>query len=185
MRFTTRIGLALLVVASMGIVVGSSGFSSTEADRSVSVTVVEDGSAYVGLDYDETVTAIKQGNVSGPNQNATSFNATHEGAAVVKNRFTEDITITVSVFEEGEPGIEYKHANGSGNDAYIPVGEDAVFDAEVSCSKEKSDYPSRNVTVEYQAEGPTVAATIEREITVKCKNKGDSNSGNSSGKGQN
>lgn len=185
MRFATRIGLALLVVASMGIVVGSSGFSSTEADRSVSVTIVEDESAYVGLDYDENVTAVMQGNTSGPDQDATSFNATHESAAVVQNRFTEDVTITVTVLdEEGEPGIEFEHANGSGNDAELRVGEDAVFDAEVSCSGEPSDYPSRNVTVEYHAEGPTVSATIEREITVSCERGIDSNSGNSDGTGQ-
>lgn len=185
MRFATRIGLALLVVASMGIVVGSSGFSSTKADRSVSVTVVEDGAAYVGLDYDENVTAIKQGNTSGPDQNATSFTATHEGAAVVENRFTEDITISVEVLEkEGEPGIVFEHANGSGNNADVAVGEDAVFDAEISCSKEESDYPSRNVTVEYHAEGPTVSATVEREVNVRCKKKADSNQRNSRGNGQ-
>lgn len=185
MRFATRIGLALLVVASMGVVVGSSGFSSTEADRSVSVTIVEDESAYVGLDYDPNVTAVMRGNTSESGQDATSFNATHESAAVVENRFTEDITITVTVLdEEGEPGIEFENEDGGGNDAEIPVGEDAVFDAVISCSGKPPDYPSRNVTVEYHAEGPTVTATIEREITVRCEKGTDSNAGNSNGSGQ-
>ena len=49
MRLPVRLGLALLVVASMSLVIGASAFTGTEADRTVSVNVVADGTAYVGL----------------------------------------------------------------------------------------------------------------------------------------
>lgn len=187
MRLVIRIGLAVLVVAGMGIVVGSSGFTSTQADRAASVTIVEDEDAYVGLSYDPEVTVDQTHASVELNDNITEFTARYENASMVSNQFLEEVTVTVAVVEREETAPETRfelneerssgavEARSAANEAFVPVGATAIFDAEVTCDLVEDDSGqltteprSGNVTVEYRAEGASVTATIERQVTITC-----------------
>lgn len=186
MRLSIRIGLAALVVASMAVVVTSSGFTSTQADRTATVTIVEDEDSYIGLTYDEEVTVDVTDAENVVDETVTGFTATYEYASMVKNQFVVDIDVTVAVVDREEDAPEVRfvlndeksssdvESGSEDNEAYVPTGESAVFDAEVSCEAEFEDeavstrQQSGNVTIEYRANGAGVTATIEREITVTC-----------------
>lgn len=186
MRLSIRIGLAALVVASMAVVVSSSGFTSTEADRTATVTIVEDEDAYVGLSHNEEVTVDVTDATTDVDTTVTEFTATYGNASMVQNQFVVDIDVAVEVVdrEESAPEIRFVlddeesssgvESGSADHEAHVPTGESAVFDAEVSCEAEVDDeevsarHQSGNVTVEYRATGTGVSAMIEREITVTC-----------------
>lgn len=186
MRLAARIGLAVLVVTSMGVVVSSSGFTATEADRNVTVTIVEDEDAYVGLSYAEELTVGATDADLELNTNLTEFTATYENASLVRNQFVVDVDVTLEVIEreESTPEIRFVLNEGesssgveertSENEAHVPVGESAVFDAEITCELDSDGSVSQqsgNATVEYSVDGTGVSAAIERDVTVTCDGK--------------
>lgn len=185
MRFETRIGIAIIVVAAMTLVIGSAGFTSTEADRNVTVNIVEDGDAYVGLVYDDPIVV----NVTETELRSldTDANITKRetNASMVTNQYTVELdTVTVEVVDnENAPETEFVYndqksdgasAGDDDNQAEVPVGASAVFDAKVECEVEEDDGryvvadQQGNITVEYRAEGSGIDATVTREVTVKC-----------------
>jgi hypothetical protein len=185
MRFETRIGIALVVVAAMALVISSAGFTSTQADRQVSVNIVEDDDAYVGLIYDDPlVVDVTDTDLQGLDE-PTTVTKRYENASMVTNQYTVGLNVTVEVVgEEGDPPdteFVYNDAESEGaepraadNEAKVPVGASAVFDAEVDCEVEENDGQyvvadqEGTIVVEYHAEGAGIDATVTREVEVKC-----------------
>lgn len=185
MRFETRIGIAIVVVAVMTLVIGSAGFTSTEADRQVSVNIVEDDDAYVGLVYDDPIVVDVTDTDFDGLDDPTLITKRYENASMVTNQYTVDLDVTVEVVDEKndppETEFVYNDAESEGtepgnaeNQAEVPVGASAVFDAEVDCEvgKEDGQYvvadQEGTIVVEYRAEGPGIDATVTREIRVEC-----------------
>lgn len=185
MRFETRIGIALVVVAAMALVISSAGFTSTQADRQVSVNIVEDDDAYVGLIYDDPlVVDVTDTDLQGLDE-PTPITKRYENASMVTNQYTVDLNVTVEVVEEKnnppDTKFVYNDAESEGaepraadNEAKVPVGASAVFDAEVDCAVEEEDGQyvvadqEGTIVVEYHAEGAGIDATVTREVEVKC-----------------
>lgn len=183
MRLRTRIALASLVVAAMTVVVATGGFTATEADRTVSVTVVEDDDAYVGLVYENVSVDATDTRAS---SSEGTFTMTDENASMVTNQFPNEFEVTVDVEDEVDgdpPDVEYAlddgassgGVTGEGDHATVPPGERAIFDAEVECEAGDSGHPkSGTVEVVYDVESDdsSVSATVTREVDVECGNPG-------------
>ena len=166
MRLLVRLGLALLVVGSMSLVIGASAFTGTEADRTVSVNVVEDGDGYVGLTYNETVSV-------GPNDRVTGGGGSgdverrNETALTVQNQFGTGMDIEVRGDESVYPKLRYETDSGD-NTATLSSGDTVSFDAIVTCENQ-NEPDSRTAEVTVTAEGDGVSAEVTREVTAKCE----------------
>lgn len=186
MRFETRIGIAIIVVAAMTLVIGSAGFTSTEADRNVTVNIVEDGDAYVGLAYDDPIVVdVTEADLASLDGDATNITKRYENASMVTNQFTVTLdVVTVEVVDnENAPETEFVYndqqsdgasAGDADNQAEVPVGASAVFDARVECEVEEENGryvvadQEGTIEVEYRAEGAGINATVTREVFVEC-----------------
>jgi hypothetical protein len=166
-RLPVRLGLALVVVASMSLVISASAFSNTEADRTVSVNVVEDGDAYVGLTYNETVSVdLNDTDPEGTARNG-EIQRRQGNALAVQNQFGIRIDVEVLGDESETPELRYETEKGS-QTARLAPGVRTSFDAVVTCELGvKND--KRTVDVEVTAEGEGVSAEVVREVTVVCE----------------
>jgi hypothetical protein len=126
------VALAVLAVASLALSTG--GFSATIADRGVSVAVVDDDQAYLGVDLETT----------------DASNGTANLSVTVANRFPADTTLTAV---EVEAGGETRTPLAGG--ATVTTGDaTTVRFANVSCGS----------TVSVTASGDGVAVTLSRPV---------------------
>lgn len=150
-----RIALLGLCAVSLTLMVGSGAFTSTSADRTVSVTVVEDDSAYLGIG-DTLQCGV--GNGVGDNRN------------VVTNRFAtttlDQVKVRLSVAGDGalrvsdSPGASgSSNGNGAG-DAFetIDAGDSVEFTYTLG--------PGDGATVQVQPPtgNTTVADSVHLEV---------------------
>lgn len=149
---TVRLRGWLLVVATLALVatlVATGGFSSTNANRGVEVSVADDGNAYVELTNKGVSTNGDQTDVT---------------LVTVGNRAGEasDVTVTDSTVEDS--GVNVTNIAGPG-----PVADDADGNvtADVECP---SGGGTADVTLDLKATGDTVEATLTRTVTVECTN---------------
>lgn len=155
--------LAVAVFAlSIAIVTGSGSFTSASAERPVSVQVVEDERAFVGV---ETV----------PHELA---NGKHHIVLIhVSNRFGSDVeSITVTVIDEpsGPPPV----VQGLSYPSTIQTGGTIDVSADVACGNTSTEDPVRlRMTV------TTGDATVEvtRSVTIVCTGSPAANESSESG----
>jgi len=144
--------VALLVVASTGLLFGSMGFSSVAADRGVSVAVADDDSALVGYDSDTV-------DVNGKER---------VDLVTVTNRLSSEASVTnvtVSTADDVEVTDVAKPTLGP--------GEAKSIAADVHCPGNRSVDVTVSVTVE--AEGVTAAIsgdTTTRSFELDCGGQG-------------
>lgn len=146
------LSLVLAAVAAATLLFGSSGFTSTAADRDVSVTVAEDHDAYVGY------------------QTTDEWNVT-AGDTIelvgVTNRFSAgEIDIDVGDISTESGDVSITHSSTPS----VPVGESGPVTGTVEqCSSGETD----TVQVTLEIDGPGVSAevagsTASREFEVTC-----------------
>jgi len=147
--------VALLVVASTGLLFGSMGFSSVAADRGVSVAVADDDSALVGYDS-ETVRVTGNERVD---------------LVEVTNRLPSEASVTnVTVATSGD---DDNVAISNVSKPTLDPGEAAAVAADVHCPGNR-DVPI-TVSVTVDAEGVTAdisGDTTTRSFTLDCGGKG-------------
>jgi plastocyanin len=142
------LSLALLLVASAGLVVGSSGFTNASADRSVSVQVVDDDHAFVGyqahdrtVDSGDTVTLV-----------------------TVENRFDHDVHVTDVVIEDGDRLVTITKTPGE-----IGSGDSGNIRGTVACNSDQRTDIALTVTVTGEAVTAQLFGDTEtREFTITC-----------------
>lgn len=152
----TALRIALLVVLATGLSVGTTGFTAVEADRTVSVNVVENDEAYVGVVACER----SQGGGTGG-----------EPVRVwVENRYTDPLTV------ESVTSDDAARTDGDGDGVTVGVGDserlEVVFDDEAP-----------TVSVAVSADG--FEATVTRPVTPKSECPYATGSGTSAGSGGN
>lgn len=137
-RVVLRLALLLVVVASLS--VGTTGFSAVDADRSVSVDVVDDDEAYVG------VVACAKGN--------DSEGSGKESVRVrVTNRYTDTLTVTAIT------NADVDRTDGtSDTEGTVEPGERERFEVVFADD-------IRQVTVDVDAQG--FDASVTRQVTAK------------------
>lgn len=146
-----RVGLSFVVLACVLTVVASGGFSSAEADRRLSVAVVEDDRASVGYDSPATL------DVDGGDE-AT--------LVTITNRFdTRLADVDAEIHVENETLDVFV----SDTPASIGVGDAADVDVVVSCDHAVTAAVQATITVQGAAISVTVSGDSEtRTLTVSC-----------------
>lgn len=138
----TLLRLGLLVVVVTGLSLGTSGFTAVQADRTVSVNVVDNDAAYVG------VVACEKA--------AENGNGNDNGNAPIRVWVTNRYTDSLDVLEIAS--ADAARTNQVQNGGAVAAGErerfEPVFDA-----------PVDTVTVRVTADG--FDATVTRDVSTK------------------
>jgi uncharacterized membrane protein len=150
-------GLCLLVgFAAVVLAVGTGSFSASTSDRSVSVDVVDDEDAILGLVAEQPERAV------GPNGTRT-----HSDVPVltVTNRFNSPIaSIRVTVVSAETPtAVSVEHVEFSADS--LGPGEAGTVDATVTCA----DAGTASVTVRIEAESESASVETTRTAIVECR----------------
>jgi len=139
-----RVILLLFVVAAA--IVGTSGYSMVQADRSTDVAVVDDDQAYLVID--ETETDIPNGSTG--------------TALEVTNQFAEPVEVTATSTHSPD-GITVEGFDSS------PVEVGNTADLKVRCGDSQTS--AKTITVDLTAEGDeTSFETSDEAVTVQCTN---------------
>ena len=139
-----RIILLLFVVAAA--IVGTSGYSAIQADRSTDVAVVDDDQAYIVID--ETEDEIANGSTG--------------TALEVTNQFAEPVEVTATPTHSPD-GITVEGFDSTS----IEVEETAGL--QVRCGDSQTS--AETITVDLTAEGDeTSFETSDEAVTVRCTN---------------
>jgi hypothetical protein len=142
------LSLALLLVASAGLVVGSSGFTNASADRSVSVQVVDDDRAFVGYQADDR----------------TVENGEAVALVTVENRFDHPVQVTDVEIEDGDVAISNPTKPGP-----IYSGDAGDIRGTVECTPGDSTDIRLTVTVTGEAVTAQLSGDTEtRKFTITC-----------------
>jgi hypothetical protein len=143
-----RAGRLLIGLALCLGITASGAFSAVEADRGVSVAVVDDGSAYVGYDSPDVLTV-------------NTSTTVEESIVTVTNRFPSAITISSVRTETDGIALDYSSAN-------IASGEETTISL-VECNISTPQTVAITVTVEGQDVSATVFGDTEtRSVEIEC-----------------
>lgn len=164
MNTVRLLSIGLAVAAGLLLVSGSLGFSSTTADRAISVDVADDESAFIGY-------------------NTTDKSEIESGETIdivdISNRFAQEINVRAVDIESGKSEVKFDDTTHP----TISSGETGTVRADVTNCRPAAE---AEVTATVTVTGNTVSATvegdsetIERSFTVTCA-KGNSSSQNSS-----
>lgn len=149
--------LALFTVTVLAVsVVGTGGFSTTSADRSVTVDVVGDENASMALEYPVDASA-------GTAPTTVTF-------LEVTNQFTQSVDVTVEPDVDTDADLDAS-VSSPGDPDFRP-GESAAGTVQFTCGENASESESATVTFDVTADGDTVyAETAESrsvDYTVQC-----------------
>lgn len=145
--------LAVLGLAGLLVVAGTSGFSTVTADRSADVAVVADERAYLGVE------------TANPSLEAGH----HEEVrlAELENRFGNPLT-DVDIVVHGNKGTPPVMQGHDAPDA-LGVGGEGAVTATVNCDAGSGSPDTETWTVSITASGPNTEVTLDRTVTVTCK----------------
>ena len=146
-----RIALLALCVASATLVVGSGAFTSTSAERPVSVDVVGDDEAYMSLEYEE--------NEEVPELSAGE--STKEEYLTVRNRFGQSVTIDVDAVTTVSGGLD---VDVTEKNRSLGLGNEMNLSADFTCNDPGGYEPE--IQFEVSATGDGVYAETGQDRTV-------------------
>lgn len=156
MRERRWIIAGIVVLATLALSVGSSGYTATAGERSVTVDVVEDAEASLALSYARDRVAIE------PN--------TEQTLVTVDNRLSRPVDVVVDTTVEESCGLAVaqptseRHSLGPGAEFAVPI--------RVSCSGEQPGEGTATIRFDVRAEGEHIAFETgePRAVTyaVKC-----------------
>lgn len=151
------LSLGLAITAALLLVSGSLGFTSTTADRGVSVDVTDDEDAFVGYDT---------GDESGA-QSGTTLTLVD-----VTNRFDQNVAVSdIEITLESEDSVEFGEVD---TPETIAPGESKPVTAELTqCTPDEQTDVAATVTVEGESVEATLfgdsdSETIERSFEIRC-----------------
>jgi hypothetical protein len=145
-----RLALLLAAVAATSLIAGAGGFTSARLDRGVSVAVVGDDAAYVGVESpDRTL-------VNGMNREVPLVTLTNRFDAPL-----DEVRVSVADDDGQPPTVRTVEPLDR-----LPSGESVTVDAAVVCE----DGPARSeaVTVQVEAAGEGVSVALNRTLTLEC-----------------
>lgn len=150
-----RIATVVFALALLTSVVATGAFSTTTADRGISVDVVDDDEAYVGYEPGE-IYAVN-----------TTNQTTTETLITVTNRFSSSVELA-DIDVDAHPALEIVVLDESGR---IGAGESMDINAGIRCNEE---IMSSDVAVSVSVDGEDVAAALDgdtetRMVAVYCR----------------
>ncbi len=160
MNTLSRIGAVLVLVGIATLIVGATGFTTTEADRPTNIDIVGDDDAYLGLEYeDRSVTGLPlvqtESEVILVNLTNRFTTNTSEVDVNITNVDNDDFDVTLS--DEPADSME--------------VGETQSVYVDVECSPPLLGSESGTVSFNVSAEGDgfEVKTTEPRSIEITCE----------------
>jgi hypothetical protein len=146
-----RIALIVLAAASLMLATGSSAFTSTSADREISIEVVEDDEAYLGQTWHELDRCGNQDLVT------------------IENRFGTELTEVDVIIVDSE------HINPviKSEPEKIGAGDAATIKINPRSPENASQDIERTVTVKIEAKGPAFVETGQKTLDVNCPSDDD------------
>jgi hypothetical protein len=148
-----RVAVVLAALAVVGTTIPTGGLSSASAERSVSVDVVPDDEAFLGIDkHDQTVYGSSDDQNSQFEEQVTLLTVT--------NRFPSDLT-TVSATVTGSL-IESESVETPDR---LDIGAHGSVTATVDCDGDGQTA----VTVDIVASNSVVTVELTRHVTIECE----------------
>lgn len=142
-----QIGFVLIVLVALLSIVATGGFSTAEAERGITVAVVDDDEAYLG--YDEP-------------DHTVEVNGTETVTLVkVTNRFPHDLTELATTVRAGDP-VSVDNVND--NVGTISSGDTAAITGEITCSRAGS---TATVIVDVTASSSETEVTLDGDTTYR------------------
>lgn len=187
---TRRVPLALALLGVALLAVGTGGFSSSTADRSVSVAVVDDKNALLKVDVgNKTAEADETGDVDGvvrvdngnsPPENRNVPLITLENQADSSELTVAKVTAKTPVGERGlSAGRPPKISNVSAVSNADSTKRQIVAGSVVCANNKESE---KTVIVSFTASSDQFTVELSRTVTVKCTGDPPEN-GNGNGNG--
>lgn len=162
-------GLGLAIVASLLLVSGTLGFTSTTADRGVSVNVANDENAFVGYESEDKTDV-------NPNTSQISVIS-------VENRFEQSINVTDVELSSDNEKISLSPESREELPENIETGDTGEVEAAVDCTPSEEAEVSVTVTVSGDSIDVVLSdgsETVERSFTVSCVGNGNNAGGGNS-----
>ena len=144
---TVRVGAALVALAVVVLVVGSSGASSITLERSIDVQVVDDSEAMLAVDGDHPT--------------VTNQTADEVPLVTVTNQAGTAFQVSAEIDSESDLEAELRPVEST-----IEPGERTVVTATVSCEDDRNVSAAVPVTVSAQSDSTVIETTVE--TTVSC-----------------
>lgn len=167
-RTIRRLGFAFLLLGVTSLVVGTIGFSSVSADRTVNVTIADDPNAYLGVhdnsnSSDANITgSADTGEVYYLDDNVDEFTVDNVSVEIVEIEY-EDGTVNT------DPGLRTTIRSADLLDGLLSDKHD--FYVEIECSDGSNEQGSIYVTLDFSAKnGITIdlRRTTNERIGVDC-----------------
>jgi hypothetical protein len=153
MHRRTLLAVAVLAL-SIAIVTGSGSFTSASAERPVSVQIVEDHSAFLGVDYQENVQVT-----------ITNGSETETIELRIQNRFGEAIDVKVRKIRVDGP-LTGENVTIPSEANHLQPYDEPTIPLTVTCHEEGTS----SISYEILATGSSVRVEMTRKLTVQCTN---------------
>lgn len=146
------------LVLALSLLVSTGGFSAVNADRSVSVSVVPDDQALLGI----------------AQHNVELDNGRHDDVTLVtlENQFPEDLSdVQVWVHEDDDqraPKFLSQNSSVVSVSGELGVGESVPVRADVGCSNAGGSGSTEEWTVRVVASGGSAEVELNRTVSVTC-----------------
>jgi len=173
-----RLAVVLAALAVVGTTVPTGGVTSVSAERGVSVDVVPDEEAFLGV--------TKHNQTVDPGLNGDQGNSTFRSQVTlltVTNRFPSDLTVEVSVDDAGAPPPKVKSLEEDDRSFELPTGHADHVKANVVCGGGGGPTESDVFAVEIVASSPGVTVELTRQVRIGCEAPPDNSNGSSNGNG--
>lgn len=168
MNLTVRVAVVVALAVGASLAIGASGFSTTQADREVTVAVVGDEDAYLGLVYTDYTVEDPPDDIQADGSSARVEQVyENRTLATGTNQFAVDIAVEAfDVTVDSDDGVEVA-VNNSLDGAELAVGEERNATVDVECPLAGG---SATVSFDVAVSGPGVSAatTDAREVTITC-----------------
>lgn len=141
------------LVAATAIAVGSAGFTSAGADRSVSVTTATDENAYLSLD---TATESE----------AEADDGDTIALVTVKNQFSEEVDVTITEVTADRNNLAVSVSEQPGT---LAIGDSEPVKVHLDCASAQSQVTATiSFHVEADGDGVAVDTTEPRTVDARC-----------------
>jgi hypothetical protein len=157
-RRTRRVFAVLVICIAASMALGVGSYSSVSADRSVSVAVVENEDAYLGVP-DSTLRC-------GRGQNALFYNRLP--APVTGGHVRVTVGSGDLVVKDGGEFVEY----GPGEEFTVDVTDNVTAGERFRIHLKPTNGSARSITTHVDVRGPGISVTTSAERSVACERQG-------------
>jgi len=175
-------GQIILVAAfaALSLALGTGGFSAAQVDRGVSVSVVDDEHAFVGIHVQDSISVPY-----GSNDGNGSDGRERVQVMALENNFGEPLTVDVTVYEQSSQPPQLGKGS-DGHDSFTLDPNDGTHGVSFPVVCANANGGSETWTVSVTARTGGVTAVMDRAVRIECvkQNSNGENGPDSNGHGE-